>query len=159
MMTMTRSNGTPLTEHKQRECRNKALPTNGFVFVVMGLCALTTMILSDRLATRTAITMASSPQRRRLQQVPPSQPARSEVLFRPIMYTFYTPIEGSGARQAGMTQEAHENLLRVWRMTWQAAGWEPRVLTIQDAMRHPDYEQYNAALASTGASPYDVSIA
>lgn len=32
--------------------------------------------------------------------------------------------------------------LRAWSDLWRGAGWEPRILTVADAERHPRYEKY-----------------
>lgn len=77
---------------------------------------------------------------------------------RPVMYTFYNDILGVET-PAGMTYDAHDRLVRFWQQAWKRAGWEPRVLTLEDAMEHPRYEEFNNLLQRTGASEYDVSSA
>jgi len=56
---------------------------------------------------------------------------------RPTMYTFFEHQNdlGGSARQG-------EQLITTWKNLWFDAGWEPKVLTMEDAMKHPKYEQY-----------------
>ena len=83
---------------------------------------------------------------------------RNEVASnqKPIMYTFFTSIE-DGRKQTGMSPEADEILLTVWREEWSNAGWEPRVITIDTAKMHPDFEKLNKKLSSLekAISTYD----
>merc|ERR1711957_772639 len=39
-----------------------------------------------------------------------------------------------------------ERVLDLWKELWQNSGWEPRVLTLDDAKNHPDYEIYRSLL-------------
>eukprot|EP00542_Grammatophora_oceanica_P009039 CAMPEP_0194042814 /NCGR_PEP_ID=MMETSP0009_2-20130614/14554_1 /TAXON_ID=210454 /ORGANISM="Grammatophora oceanica, Strain CCMP 410" /LENGTH=250 /DNA_ID=CAMNT_0038686809 /DNA_START=62 /DNA_END=814 /DNA_ORIENTATION=+ len=45
-----------------------------------------------------------------------------------------------------MTQQADDELLQLWKDEWSKAGWEPRLIGIEEAMRHPQYAQYNSIL-------------
>jgi hypothetical protein len=38
-----------------------------------------------------------------------------------------------------MSIEADSNLLQVWKTAWYDAGWQPRILTLVDAMKHPEF--------------------
>ena len=75
---------------------------------------------------------------------------------KPIMYTFFTPIE-DGRKQTGMSPEADEILLTLWNNEWSNAGWKTRVLTIDTAKMHPDFEKLNKKLSSLekAISTYD----
>jgi hypothetical protein len=80
----------------------------------------------------------------------------SSLTYPPIMYTFYSPIE-DGRKQTGMSPEANDLLLTAWKQEWSQAGWEPRVITIETAMKHADFEKLNKKLSSLekAISTYD----
>eukprot|EP00566_Odontella_aurita_P014896 CAMPEP_0113558502 /NCGR_PEP_ID=MMETSP0015_2-20120614/18382_1 /TAXON_ID=2838 /ORGANISM="Odontella" /LENGTH=348 /DNA_ID=CAMNT_0000460045 /DNA_START=90 /DNA_END=1133 /DNA_ORIENTATION=+ /assembly_acc=CAM_ASM_000160 len=65
---------------------------------------------------------------------------------RPKMHTFYEKIN----QDTGMSNEADEALLSAWRTAWSAAGWDPVVLSSNDARRHPDYEELFGVLEKKG---------
>ena len=52
-----------------------------------------------------------------------------------VMYTFYEPIN-----------DDDERLLDAWKSAWRAVGWEPRVLNLQNAQQHKDYDKYKQPL-------------
>jgi hypothetical protein len=54
---------------------------------------------------------------------------------RPIMHTFYVRVG-----RTHMSRTADEQMLQVWKRAWEQAGWEPKVLQLQDATRHPDFQ-------------------
>jgi len=62
---------------------------------------------------------------------------------RPIIYTFFELKKGLHF-EYDLTP--HENLLKAWTTLWTEAGWEPRILTLEDAKQHPDYEKYSKAI-------------
>jgi len=105
-------------------------------FLSLSLCALvssinggTTTTLRRRLVdsvTPTEPENASSP-------TEPTQPQG-----RPKMHTFFTPVSNS----------PDTALLEVWKKSWSDAGWEPVVLTLEDARRHPDYKRFIEAFES-----------
>jgi len=82
---------------------------------------------------------------------------------RPIMHTFYQHIDinhhktgstfnkGTGMR----TDEAHLALLAVWESSWQKAGFETRILDINDAMQHEDYGKVREFLDNEEFGEYD----
>jgi len=82
---------------------------------------------------------------------------------RPIMHTFFEPIEEkekTGSKEinrgSGMsTPEAHAKLLEAWQNAWEEAGWTTRVLTLEDAMAHPKYEEVRESLGRGIFSEYD----
>merc|ERR1712157_517036 len=63
-------------------------------------------------------------------------PAVATSTTRPKMHTFFTPVSA----------KPDLDLLEVWKKTWEDAGWEPVVLTLDDARGHPDYRSFIAAL-------------
>jgi len=66
-----------------------------------------------------------------------------------VIYTFFElKIQNNGQPH---NLEVHENLLAVWTKLWQEAGWEPRVLTLDDSKKHPDYEKYRDAINTGNA--------
>ena len=64
---------------------------------------------------------------------------------RHIMHTFFHEIPKS-ERITGMSDKADADLLRIWEESWQALGWETRVLTLEDAKAHPDFEKWEKHL-------------
>jgi len=52
---------------------------------------------------------------------------------RPVMFTYYEPIPDEEATA--------EKILEVWKEAWSSAGWEPFVLSNDDAMRHPIFQE------------------
>lgn len=66
---------------------------------------------------------------------------------RPIMYTFYSPlVRATETPREIKTRIADQELLEAWKTTWYEAGWEPRVLTVQEAQQHPMYVSYKERL-------------
>lgn len=63
----------------------------------------------------------------------------------PIIHVFFEPI-AQEQRFTSMTDEDDEALLDFWKQAWKAAGWEPRVLTLQDAKKHPLYHEFQNEL-------------
>lgn len=59
-----------------------------------------------------------------------------------VVHTFYSRVD----TQYDAENENHDALLANWESAWREMGWEPRVLTMEDAKRHPDYEDFNRAL-------------
>jgi len=51
---------------------------------------------------------------------------------RPKMYTFFTRF----------SQDIEQELLDSWKKAWYEAGWEPVVLGLEDAKRHPNYRRF-----------------
>ena len=49
-------------------------------------------------------------------------------------------------RFTGMSDENDDELLEFWKSSWLAAGWEPKVLGLADAKRHPRYDEYELEL-------------
>lgn len=57
---------------------------------------------------------------------------------RPIMYTFYNTIAQNGSSDTPGDKE----LLELWKEKWNEAGWDARVLNMDDAKNHPRYEEF-----------------
>lgn len=51
---------------------------------------------------------------------------------RPKMHTFFTPI----------SEDPDIELLSAWKKAWYDAGWNPVVLTLEDAKRHRNYKRF-----------------
>jgi len=71
---------------------------------------------------------------------------------RPVMYTFFEPVEGGCC---GMSQQAHEDLVKAWEDAWQMRGWDTKVLNEADAKDHPDFEAFQQKLIDANVSEYD----
>ncbi|KAL3777802.1 hypothetical protein HJC23_003575 [Cyclotella cryptica] len=71
---------------------------------------------------------------------------------RPVMYTFFEPVEGGCC---GMTQEAHEDLIKAWEDAWQMHGWDTKVLNEADAKDHPYFEAFQQKLIEADIREYD----
>ena len=59
---------------------------------------------------------------------------------RPMMYTFFEPIPAD-ERRTGMNDDQDVALLKAWRESWEEAGWNTKVLTLDDAKRHPHFDE------------------
>jgi len=98
----------------------------------------------------------SQMQKQAQELAPEEVPAASSVVSagesRPVMYTFYDRIEaggaGKGKRSTGMDDKSDNELLALWKTHWENAGWEPRILSLEDAKKHASYDHYVDRLAS-----------
>jgi len=68
------------------------------------------------------------------------------------MNTFFEPVPGGCC---GASEEGHKKLMAAWEESWGKKGWETRVLTLDDARKHPDYEKMNESLARLDVSEYN----
>lgn len=66
---------------------------------------------------------------------------------RPVMFTFY---DMSKAETVDIWKASNE--INDWKTVWRKAGWEPFVLTLIDAIRHPDYTEVRSQLLQTKLS-------
>lgn len=64
---------------------------------------------------------------------------------RPVINVFFERIAPE-QRFTSMTDKDDDALLEFWKHTWKAAGWEPRVLTLQDTKQHSLYESFQKEL-------------
>jgi hypothetical protein len=69
----------------------------------------------------------------------------NNVSSRPVMNVFFESIAPE-QRFTSMADDDDAVLLDFWKQTWEAAGWEPRVLTLQDAKQHPLYDSFRKEL-------------
>lgn len=66
---------------------------------------------------------------------------------RPVMHTFYARIDPDQyVKYTGMSDEADRKMLQHWKNYWHRAGWDTKVLTLDDAKKHPDYDKFDKAL-------------
>lgn len=63
---------------------------------------------------------------------------------KPIMHTFFEPVGEEGC--CGMTNQEHDDLLAVWKKSWEDKGWETKILTKEDAQTHPKFDEYDKTL-------------
>jgi len=114
----------------------------------------------------------SIPSRRRVEQVinetstkidDSRQNDLNDPQRRPIMHTFFEPISKKHKRWStrnqgsGMsTPEAHKQLLDAWENAWEEAGWTTRILTLEDAMAYPKYEEIRESLEKGIFGEYDI---
>lgn len=61
---------------------------------------------------------------------------------RPLVFTFFQYLDTPDGRLA-------QDVLFLWEDVWRKAGWEPVVLTHDDAKRHPNYRRYNSILTNS----------
>ena len=72
---------------------------------------------------------------------------------RPVMHTFY---EGNAEGYCcGMLESGHLKLLEVWEKSWQDKGWATKVLTKEDAERHPDFSLLQEKLTKLQVDQYN----
>mmetsp|Transcript_10670 Transcript_10670/g.13502 ORF Transcript_10670/g.13502 Transcript_10670/m.13502 type:complete len:329 (-) Transcript_10670:142-1128(-) len=57
---------------------------------------------------------------------------------KPIMYTFFEGVPGGCC---GADEEGHQELLNSWSSAWKSNGWETRLLTVEDAKLHDDFDK------------------
>ena len=77
---------------------------------------------------------------------------------KPVIYTFYHGFNGAVGSGTGMTTEADQVLLKIWKGEWSTAGWIPRVLTLEDARQHPHFGTLDTMLSGLPFKMYDVSV-
>ena len=71
---------------------------------------------------------------------------------RPLMYTFFEPVEGGCC---GMSPKAHEDLVKAWEDAWRSYGWDTKILNESDAKRHPDFDAFQEKLIKADVNEYD----
>jgi len=71
---------------------------------------------------------------------------------KPIMHTFFEPV-AKGC--CGMSKLGHQKLVKAWEASWQARGWETKILTKKDAEIHPDFHLLQNKLWEIGVDLYN----
>jgi len=71
---------------------------------------------------------------------------------KPIMHTFFEPV-AKGC--CGMSKLGHQKLVKAWEASWQARGWETKILTKKDAENHPDFHLLQNKLWEIGVDLYN----
>ncbi len=71
----------------------------------------------------------------------------------PIMHTFFEADEKGYC--CGMLNSGHEMLLNAWEQAWQNRGWRTKILTLEDAKLHPEFEIYQDKLKKIGLTEYN----
>mmetsp|Transcript_17621 Transcript_17621/g.27202 ORF Transcript_17621/g.27202 Transcript_17621/m.27202 type:complete len:455 (-) Transcript_17621:355-1719(-) len=67
---------------------------------------------------------------------------------RPVIYTFWTPQRSKNGVLDKAEKKNHEQLLMAWKELWLEAGWEPRILTLEDSKKHPLFQRLHSLLIS-----------
>ncbi len=65
---------------------------------------------------------------------------------RPVMHTYYDPLSQQKKRPTGMSLSDDRQLLKIWADSWKAMGWRVRILTMQDAQKHPNFDHIQELL-------------
>jgi len=63
---------------------------------------------------------------------------------RPVMHTFFELQTFPNGKQ--VPKEEHDELLYLWQTLWREAGWDTKILTMDDARKHPDFEMYTRGI-------------
>jgi len=85
------------------------------------------------------------------------QSTSSSERKRPVIYTFFELKELPNGQKHEM--DVHEKMLAVWTALWYEAGWDPKILTLDDARKHPDFEKYRDGITvneTAVRTPYTV---
>jgi hypothetical protein len=77
-----------------------------------------------------------------------AQQQQAAPAARPIIYTFYAPIEGAN-KGTGMSDSADQKLLQAWKEEWTRHGWDPRIIGLETAQQHPDFVRLNGILSTS----------
>ena len=104
------------------------------------------------MGTEASSQMEMQPQELAPEEVPVVSSVDSTTESRPVMYTFYDRTDpggkSTGIRSTGMDDKSDNELLALWKRHWENAGWEPRILSLEDAKKHPSYDDYMSRLES-----------
>merc|ERR1740139_1154550 len=107
-------------------------------FFVLSLCALAISISGDTVTTalRRRLDGSESTPVETVENKSPVTTTSNKG--RPKMHAFFTPVSAN----------PDTSLLDVWKKAWSDVGWEPVVLTLEDARKHPDYRRFIEAFES-----------
>jgi hypothetical protein len=62
---------------------------------------------------------------------------------RPPLYTFYSSlVRATNTTRERKTRKADQELLEAWKSAWYDAGWEPKVIGLEEARRNPNYSTF-----------------
>jgi hypothetical protein len=79
-----------------------------------------------------------------------NDPIRRLSEARPPIYTFYSPlVRALDTPREQRTRKADKELLEAWKSAWHDAGWDPNIITLEDAKRHPAYDAFTAKVQQT----------
>mmetsp|Transcript_5820 Transcript_5820/g.9669 ORF Transcript_5820/g.9669 Transcript_5820/m.9669 type:complete len:304 (+) Transcript_5820:133-1044(+) len=68
-------------------------------------------------------------------------------IVRPQIYTFYSPlVRALDTPREQKTRKADKELLEAWKAAWYDAGWDPKVISLDEAKRNPNYATFVAGL-------------
>ncbi len=70
----------------------------------------------------------------------------------PVMHTFFEPVPGGCC---GASEEGHQKLLQAWESSWRESGWETRILTIDDAKKHKDFDRMSEIMERFKVGEYN----
>jgi hypothetical protein len=54
-----------------------------------------------------------------------------------------------------MSEQGHLNLVKAWEEAWQSWGWDTKVLTEEDARRHPRFEEFEEKISQIDVDEYN----
>lgn len=71
----------------------------------------------------------------------------------PIIYTFFDDLENVDVNKSSgkITEENDRQILKAWEEAWSSLGYIPKILTMEDARRNPEFEVYSRTLDSSVA--------
>jgi hypothetical protein len=75
------------------------------------------------------------------QTIIPEQQDKAAAPKRPIIKTFFQPLADPNSNEV-----PQDPLLKVWKDEWEMAGFEPQVITMEDARKHPYYDTMKDAV-------------
>lgn len=61
--------------------------------------------------------------------------------------TFFQPLERQNKIRVGVIETKHRAVLDAWAAAWTSEGWATRVLTLDDAKKHPRYSELEARIS------------
>ena len=76
----------------------------------------------------------------------------AQTLFFLPKDTFWESVPGGCC---GASEEGHNKLIAAWKSSWESRGWETRVLTMDDAKRHPDFDKLEEILQQLEVNDYN----
>jgi len=62
------------------------------------------------------------------------------------VHTFFSPIDPATRLPTDKLNVTDRVMLDTWRAAWESQGWKTKILTIEDAKKHPDFDHYNKSL-------------